>query len=91
MHVTTFTARPGFWYLNPTTLAVMNEVRALRTRGTGAWLTMDAGPHVKVLCAPADADAIATTLGAVAGVHGVDVAAPGPAARIEHDDTGTRA
>jgi diphosphomevalonate decarboxylase len=83
MHATTLTARPGFWYWNATTLAVMSEVRALRAKGTGAWLTMDAGPHVKVLCAPGDADAIARALGAAPGVVGVDVCAPGPAARVE--------
>jgi hypothetical protein len=37
---------------------------------------------VKVLCAPADAEAIAARMKAVDGVVGVDVCAPGPAARI---------
>lgn len=82
MHATTFTARPPFFYWTPTTLAALQEVKALRARGTGAWATMDAGPHVKVLCAPADAEPVAAALRAVPGVLGVDIAAPGPAARI---------
>ena len=66
----------------PTTLAVLDAVRALRASGTGAWATMDAGPHVKVLCAPHDASALATSLSQVPGVRGVEVAAPGPRARM---------
>jgi diphosphomevalonate decarboxylase len=86
MHATTFSAVPGFWYMNPTTLAVLHAVRALKTAGTGAWFTMDAGPHVKVLCAPADASSVAAQLASVSGVVGVDVCAPGPAARIVSHD-----
>ncbi|MCC7112721.1 MAG: diphosphomevalonate decarboxylase [Deltaproteobacteria bacterium] len=82
MHATTFSARPPFFYWTPTTLAALQEVKALRGRGTGAWATMDAGPHVKVLCAPADANAVAAALGTVPGVLGVDIAAPGPGARV---------
>jgi diphosphomevalonate decarboxylase len=82
MHATTFAARPGFWYAAPTTFAVLDEVRRLRAAGTRAYFTMDAGPHVKVLCAPGDADAIARALGAVPGTHGVDVAGPGGPARL---------
>lgn len=82
MHATTFTARPAFWYWNPVTLAVLSEVKSLRDRGTGAWATMDAGPHVKVLCAPVDAPNIARHLEALHGVVGVDVAGPGGPARI---------
>lgn len=82
MHATTFSARPAFFYWTPVTLAALSAVRALRARGTGAWATMDAGPHVKVLCAPADAPAVAAALSEVPGVVGVDVAAPGPGARV---------
>jgi diphosphomevalonate decarboxylase len=82
MHATTFTARPAFWYWNPVTLAVLTEVKLLRDRGTGAWATMDAGPHVKVLCTAVDAPNIARHLEALHGVVGVDVAGPGGPARI---------
>jgi diphosphomevalonate decarboxylase len=82
MHSTTFTARPGFWYWNPVTLAVLAEVKSLRDRGTGAWATMDAGPHVKVLCAPVDAANIARHLEGLHGVVGVDVTGLGGPARI---------
>ncbi|MBM4281285.1 MAG: diphosphomevalonate decarboxylase [Deltaproteobacteria bacterium] len=82
MHATTLAARPGFFYFQPTTIAVLQAVRALRAAGTPCWATMDAGPHVKVLCAPAVAGAVAAALQAIGGVRGVEVAAPGPAARV---------
>ena len=82
MHATTLAARPGFFYFQPATIAVLLTVRALRKSGVGCWATMDAGPHVKVLCAPADADVVAAAMATVDGVSGVDIAAPGPAARI---------
>ena len=39
MHATTLAARPGFVYFQPTTIAVLQAVKALRARGTGAWAT----------------------------------------------------
>jgi diphosphomevalonate decarboxylase len=82
MHSTTMTSRPPFFYWTPTTFSVLSEVRALRANGVGAWATMDAGPHVKVLCAPADAERVSAGMRVVEGVRGVDICAPGPAARI---------
>ncbi len=82
MHATTLAARPGFFYFQPVTIGVLLAVRALRGQGTGAWATMDAGPHVKVLCATGDVDAVVKVVGAVEGVVGVDVCAAGPAASV---------
>jgi diphosphomevalonate decarboxylase len=82
MHATTLAARPGFFYFQPTTIAVLQAVWALRKAGQGAWATMDAGPHVKVLCATHDAAGIAQQLQQVDGVRGVEVAGVGPAARL---------
>jgi diphosphomevalonate decarboxylase len=80
MHASAIAARPAVIYWQPATLAVLAAVRAERAAGRGAWATMDAGPHVKVLCDAADADAIARTVGAVAGVTSVMISAAGPAA-----------
>lgn len=82
MHASALAADPWILYMNGTTIAVLHEVRALRAGGVGAWATMDAGPHVKVLCAPSAADLIVGRLSEVPGVRGVDVAAPGGPARI---------
>jgi diphosphomevalonate decarboxylase len=82
MHATTLAARPGFFYFQPVTIAALLAVRALRGQGTGCWATMDAGPHVKVLCAQKDAEQVAATMKGVVGVVGVDVCGPGPAAAL---------
>jgi diphosphomevalonate decarboxylase len=82
MHASAMAAEPPVVYWNPATLAAMARVRALREAGTAAFFTIDAGPHVKVLCAARDAESIAAALGDVPGVLRTLAAAPGPGARI---------
>ena len=68
MHASAWAAQPAVRYARGVTLDVLDVVRALRRDGVGAWATMDAGPHVKVLCAAADADLVAARLRATPGV-----------------------
>ena len=82
MHADMLASEPPLLYWNAATLAAMQTVHALRADGTGAWFTIDAGPQVKVLCAPQDADAVATALAATTGVEQVLRAAPGPGAHL---------
>jgi diphosphomevalonate decarboxylase len=83
MHASMWAARPAIVYFTPTTVAVMERVRALRGDGALAFYTMDAGPHVKVLTLTRDADALAAELARVPGVQSTLVAGPGPDARID--------
>ena len=55
MHACMLGARPPLIYWNARTLQVIELVHTLRKSGVGAWYTMDAGPHVKILCLPDDA------------------------------------
>lgn len=82
MHACALAADPPILYWNPATLAALAAVKDLRARGTAAYFTVDAGPHVKVLCAAADAVRVATTLLATPGVVRVLTLAPGPGAYI---------
>jgi diphosphomevalonate decarboxylase len=82
MHATAMAADPPIVYWNPATLAAIDRVRALRDAGTPAYFTIDAGPHVKALCAAADAPAVTAALADVPGVLRTLVAAPGPGARV---------
>lgn len=68
MHATMTTCTPPVFYAQPGTIACIHAVMALRDSGTSAWLTMDAGPNVKVLCAAADADAVHAALAPHAAV-----------------------
>ncbi|MEB3330562.1 MAG: diphosphomevalonate decarboxylase [Candidatus Sericytochromatia bacterium] len=78
MHATMLGAQPPFTYWLPTTLAVMQAVWDLRRAGVPAWLTIDAGPNVKVLTSPAAEARVAASLAAVPGVAGLVRCAPGP-------------
>jgi diphosphomevalonate decarboxylase len=77
MHATGFGARPPVIFWTPATLSVIDAVRSLRDAGTPAWFTIDAGPQVKVLCAPRDAGTVAGKLADVPGVLRVLRSGPG--------------
>ena len=82
MHASAMAADPAILYWNPATIAAMTCVRGLRAQGTSAHFTIDAGPHVKVLCEAAAAEGIAAALAQVPGVLRTLIASPGPGARI---------
>jgi len=82
MHAAAIASRPAIIYWQPTTLALLAEVRALRGAGTPAWATMDAGPHVKVLTDASHAEAISRALAAVPGVTRTSISAAGSAAHV---------
>jgi diphosphomevalonate decarboxylase len=80
MHATALAAAPALIYFSPATLAAVLCVQKLRREGTLAFVTIDAGPHVKVLSYAADAPRVRAALREVEGVRDVVVARPGPAA-----------
>jgi diphosphomevalonate decarboxylase len=82
MHACAMASRPGIVYLRPPTLAALETVRALRRDGVGAYATMDAGPHVKVLCIASDITRVQAALGATPGVLRTIVARPGPGLEV---------
>lgn len=82
MHASAWAAVPGVRYIRGVTLDLLDRVEGLRKEGVGAWATMDAGPHVKVLCAGGDAERVAAALGEVKGVIDVRVARPGPGVEV---------
>lgn len=81
MHGSMLGATPPFTYWTPATLAVMHAVWDLRRAGVPAWLTIDAGPNVKVLTSPAAQAAVEAALAAVPGVESLIAAGPGPGIR----------
>lgn len=82
MHATAMAADPAIVYWNGATVAAIHATRGLRARGVRAYFTIDAGPHVKVLCTVADAGEVASALASVPGVLRTITAAPGPGARL---------
>jgi len=78
MHAAALASRPPVRYWRPATLAILDCVEAI----DGAYYTMDAGPHVKVLTETANADAVASKLRKVDGVSHVIVSGPGGPAEL---------
>ena len=77
MHASAIAAQPGVLYWIGATVDTLAAVRDLRAAGVGAWATIDAGPHVKVICAPADEERVSRALLDVPGVLRVIATQPG--------------
>ena len=86
LHLIAMSSRPAIFYWRPGTLVVLRAVRELRAAGHGAWVTMDAGPNVHVLCEPPDEEAVAAALSALPAVEALirDRVGRGPRAGTEH-------
>ncbi len=82
MHATTMGADPPFIYWEGFTFDVIRRVQSLRRVGVQAYFTIDAGPHVVVLCQRADVGVIREAMLAVPGVKQVWDLSPGPGAQI---------
>ena len=86
LHLIAMSSQPPIFYWRPGTLEVLEAVRQLRAGGVGAWITMDAGPNVHVICEPGDEAAVATSLGELPRVVSLlrDRVGTGPVAIEEH-------
>lgn len=89
MHGSMFAARPGLIYATAATLAAIDCVRELRARGTFAYFTMDAGPHVKVLTLEPVAAVVGRALETVPGVQRVLISGVGGPARLVDEVSAT--
>jgi diphosphomevalonate decarboxylase len=84
MHASAIAAGVVYW--NGATLDAMKTVRALREGGLAAYATIDAGPHVKVLARPEDAERVQSALQVTPGVIRVVRGQPGEGARVVGDE-----
>ena len=83
MHSVMWTSRPAIVYWNSATIACLESIRQLQSRGLGVFFTIDAGPQVKAVCLPGATDEVEATLGQTPGVLETMRTALGPGARIE--------
>src|SRR5690625_1059414 len=77
MHATTLGANPPFTYWQNVTMDVMQTIWKMRSDGTLAYFTIDAGPNVKVLYLPDNEEKILQTLRNIDGVSEVIVSKVG--------------
>ncbi|MDO4670528.1 MAG: diphosphomevalonate decarboxylase [Aerococcus sp.] len=78
MHATTLASDPPFWYLEPETLHAIQVIHALRDEGFSVYITMDAGPNVKVLCRKSESHQIKERLQQQLNNTEILIATPGP-------------
>lgn len=82
MHATMLSANPPFTYFEPKSIATIQRVQQLREQGIPCYITMDAGPNVKIICQSASIEAIQTHLNDLFTPHEMITAYPGPGANI---------
>ncbi len=83
MHACMLASSPPFSYWNGTTMEAMRAVWSRRAAGLAGYVTIDAGPHVKILCTAADATTWARELRDLPGIVALQICAPGPDAEAE--------
>lgn len=82
MHALTITSSPPFLYWRPSTVELLQAVWEWRRSGRAVFATMDAGPHVKILCGQQDAEWACQACRAIDGIERVLVESPGAGARL---------
>ncbi len=86
LHLIAMSSHPPIFYWSPGTVAVLRAVRELRQEGLSAWVTMDAGANVHVICDTDSEDEVADRLEDVPAVGFVirDGVGAGPDHETEH-------
>ena len=82
MHSVMWGSRPPIVYWNSATLTCMEAVRRLQDDRHAVFFTIDAGPQLKAICLPNEADLVRSALDACAGVVRTMVSGLGAGARL---------
>lgn len=83
MHGLAMSAKPPLLYWNATTTETIQIIQELRRNGVPAYITMDAGPQVKVFCLPEAVETVKKALNTISGIKSILECRPGPAAEIK--------
>lgn len=82
MHATMLGAEPPFTYFEPKSIALIKRVQQWREEGHSCYVTMDAGPNVKILCPNNEIEFLKTALADLLTEDEMMVAHPGKEAEI---------
>ena len=82
MHSVMWASRPPMIFWNAATMRCLQTVRRLQGDGRQVFFTIDAGPQVKAVCLPDDAEAVRQALAETPGVQEIMMTGLGSAARL---------
>jgi diphosphomevalonate decarboxylase len=82
MHSVMWASRPPMVFWNTATMRCLQTVRRLQGEGCQVFFTIDAGPQVKAVCLPVDAEAVRQALADTPGVQEIMMTGLGSAARL---------
>ena len=82
MHSVMWASRPPIVYWNSATLSCMEAVRRMQDDGHAVFFTIDAGPQLKAICLPDEADLVRSALDGCSGVVRTMVSGLGAGARL---------
>lgn len=85
LHALCMTTTPNILYWRGITIEVFQKLLALRESGTEAFFTVDAGPHVHVVCQGKDVERVKNTLGELSGIKTIIECGIGDGAKIIGD------
>ncbi len=85
MHAVMLTSTPPLLYWLPATIQIMHSVHAWRNAGMQVCYTIDAGPNVHCICAPASANEVEHRLRQLPDVASVICSGPGGPAKLVQD------
>jgi diphosphomevalonate decarboxylase len=71
LHALCMTTTPNLLYWSGETVAIFQKLYELRERGLSAFFTVDAGPHVHIVCQQKDVSAVKQVISQIPGVRNV--------------------
>ncbi len=86
MHALNLSAHPPFNYWTPETIKAMQKVEDLRAQGYPVYLTMDAGPNVKLICKASQMEELKNILLQDYHADQLVLAKPGPGLQVLEDE-----
>ena len=82
MHAVMMTSDPPIMYWQPTSIAIMHTVKALRQKGTACAYTMDAGANVHVICTVTDLPVVKSSFESFPRIENIFVSKVGGSAKV---------
>lgn len=85
LHTICMTTTPNILYWRGVTVEVFQKLLKIREGGIYAFFTVDAGPHVHVVCQAKDVDYVKSTLGELSGIKTIIECGIGEGTRLVED------